>query len=178
MEPETSSSITSKIAKVLEKYSANKVKLMVENALRRGLNLDNPIDSHKNSLLHLCVIYDLDDCMKKLLQSGADPQVYDIHGFSPLDIAVELGNQILCYQISRRIEYIDHVRNYYAQQNESFGAFLSNDTEVEDNYLPFIVGAIYEDYLDWTPSAKAQHLKVCIFVKMNHHYNLFIFKIF
>eukprot|EP00428_Durinskia_dybowskii_P062031 CAMPEP_0170381628 /NCGR_PEP_ID=MMETSP0117_2-20130122/14512_1 /TAXON_ID=400756 /ORGANISM="Durinskia baltica, Strain CSIRO CS-38" /LENGTH=1472 /DNA_ID=CAMNT_0010637215 /DNA_START=229 /DNA_END=4647 /DNA_ORIENTATION=+ len=156
--------------KVSANYSeALDIRAMVKDTIKTGKDIDRHIYG-TNTLLHLAVENDLVDCVVKLLSSGADSNLENEEGFTARDLAIENGNQILLQVLSRRDEYTMHLQlfNRYTDVSSSasgmdqYLALSALDPEscpTDTKMVPLSIGAVYEDYIDWTDSQRCNHLQ-------------------
>lgn len=159
------------------------MRAMVKDTIRTGKDIDRHVKG-SNTLLHLAVKWDLVDCVVKLLSSGADANLTNEDGYTARDIAVDNGNQILQQVLSRREEYTMHLRLFNrcteASSNNSgidqYQVLSAVDVADEDStdlkMVPLCIGAVYDDYLDWTDSQRCVHLQVRIFSRIYYAYYL------
>ena len=126
------------------------IRFLVNETLHKGTFIDRKIDG-SNTLLHLAVEYDLADCVVKLLSSGASSRLTNSLGLTAKDIALNNGNQNLIQILGRREDYGNHLQHCGSQHS----------TQSEQKILPLTIGAVYEDYFDWTDTKRCQRLKVC-----------------
>lgn len=68
--------------------NADLVKLLLE---QKGMDV-NGVDDFGRSALHHACLREKDDAAKILLAAGADADLYDKNGFTPLQLAVHMGN--------------------------------------------------------------------------------------
>ena len=152
------------------------IRFLVNETLQKGSLIDRKIDG-SNTLLHLSVEYDLSDCVQKLLSSGANGGIINGDGFTAKDIAMNNGNQILLQMLGRREDYGKHLQLCESNSNKKSPSKQSKQQFVnshvgstgDNKILPLTIGAVYEDYLDWTDSKRCVRLKVCWHVFYTHH---------
>ncbi len=146
------------------------IRFLVNETLHKGSHIDRKIDG-SNTLLHLAVEYDLLDCVLKLLSSGANSNTLNANGHSPHDIALNNGNQILLQVLGRREDYGKHLKFLEPSSDErstskpniahkELTVNVSTEFDNDAKVLLFRIGAVYEDYLDWSDSKRCQRLKV------------------
>lgn len=158
------------------------IRAMVKDTIRKGVDIDRPVVG-TSTLLHLAIQNDLLDCVVKLLSSGADANLTNEDGATARDIALDNGNQIVLQVLSRREEYTMHLQlfNRCADVSSSngssmdhFSVLASIDPELcttDLKMVPLTIGAVYEDYFDWTDSQRCNHLQVpfmCLFSILLH----------
>lgn len=102
------SSISLNGSKNSDNASKQQVYTFVMHAIHNGQALHHKYGHHQNTLLHLAVLHDLNDCVEKLLSAGANPSERNAHSQTPSDLAIENGNQLILQMLNRREEY----RNY------------------------------------------------------------------
>lgn len=73
------------------------VDFLIQNMPSQGLNkatsaTGSPDKPGKNTALHLCALHDLQECMKLLLKAGADFELKNEKGKTPLQISKETGH--------------------------------------------------------------------------------------
>lgn len=90
--------------------SKQQVRNVVMHVVHNGQSLNQKYDPNQNSLLHLAVMHELEDCVDKLLSAGANPCEKNCIGQTPSDIAIELGNQILLQKLNRREDYWNYLQ--------------------------------------------------------------------
>lgn len=144
---------------------------MVKETVRKGVDIDRPVIG-STTLLHLAIQNDLLDCVVKLLSSGADANLPNEDGATARDIALDNGNQIVLQVLSRREEYTMHLQLFNrctdismstGSSMDHFSALASIDSDVcttDLKMVPLTIGAVYEDYFDWTDSQRCNHLQV------------------
>ncbi len=141
------------------------IKSLINETLHKGSHIDRKVDG-SNTLLHLAVEHDLLDCVVKLLSSGANSNILNLSGHSAKDIALHNGNQILLQVLGRREEYGNHLMvldpniksELPLKVSQADNALHNSDARL----LTLRIGAVYEDYLDWSDSKRCQRLKVQI----------------
>lgn len=139
-----------------EGYPSNEIRRMVQDAISSGIGLDKCDLKDGNSLLHQCVLQtDLQDCVIKLLSAGANPNVTNLKGETPYDIALENGNQIAMHLLDRRREYKRQVFN-----DDCCDMSLPWQEFSLDGTSTVFLQVIYEDYVDWTDSTRINELNV------------------
>jgi hypothetical protein len=180
--------------------SKQQVRTFVLHVIHSGQVLNHKYGNRQNTLLHLAVLYDLQDCVEKLLSAGANPSEKNGDSQTPSDIAVDNGNQVILQMLNRREEYRKHLqigdtsdRHLHADTTHEVDSYRESIVDrqslmsssssrlledsinvstksikplrpVEDNtkITPMVLGAVYEDYCDWTISTRCFHLKVSI----------------
>jgi hypothetical protein len=156
------------------------IRSMVKETIKKGLHIDRLVDG-SNTLLHLAVQNDLLDCVVKLLSAGAAANIPNGDGLTARDLALDNGNQILLQVLGRREEYTLHLRLFNRSSGE-LSSENSNNTNTGLDHLqilasieadmqcasarmiPLSVGAVYDDYLDWTDSQRCSNLQVCFMI--------------
>lgn len=143
------------------------LRALVKETIRSGRNIDTRF-SNSNTLLHLAVENDLQDCVVKLLSSGADATLRNDNGMTPRDLALDNGNQILLQILSRREEYTLHLQLFNKSSEMSFSSNMDHfqllasidESSTNSKMVPLKIGIIYEDYMDWTDSQRCMNLQV------------------
>lgn len=136
-------------------YNANEVRRMTQDAISSGIGLDQRDLKGGNTLLHESVLLDLQDCIVKLLSAGANPNVLNLRGERPYDIALDNGNQIAMHLLNRREEY----KRQVFQDQEISSPW--QDFSLDGSNTVFLQ-VIYEDYWDWSDTTKINHLHVSL----------------
>jgi hypothetical protein len=160
----TSIKAPSNLAEVMD------IRAMIKDTIRTGKDIDRLVDG-SNTLLHLAVKKDLVDCVVKLLSSGADANIVNEEGHTARDIAIDNGNQVLLQVLSRREEYTMHLRlfnrctdisssNSNLEQFQVLSAVEQDGAATDSKMVPLSIGAVFEDYIDWTDSQRCTHLQV------------------
>ena len=155
--------------------SPESVKLLVESAHSRGLQIDSPVDEQGNTLLHRAIEFGLHSEVNQLLALGANYMVCNALNVSSKELAIEMGDQITIQMLSRRDNYRRNVhrrsveRLYGARSisNCSQGSDITGHTglnpyiEVDAKVLDwrYDVSDVYEDYLDWNDTTRAKRLQ-------------------
>lgn len=148
----------------------SEIRCLVREATINSSKVDNLVDG-SNTLLHLAVKNDLPDCVATLLSSGADAYLPNNEGFSPIDCALDSGNQVLLQILSRRDDHGFHSqffsKNFEVTRNvdgldSSRQTIVDPEVSDENKMLLLSFGAIYEDYIDWTDSQRCINLQVII----------------
>ncbi len=150
----------------MEKTNSSKVnvRFLVNETLQKGTLIDRKIDG-SNTLLHLAVEYDLVECVVKLLSSGANSNIVNSNGYTAKDIALNNGNQIMMQILGRREDYKNHLQLCHPSDlldsaNIQWPRSAHSPRGGEPRLTPLTLGAVYEDYLDWTDSKRCLRLKV------------------
>lgn len=77
----------------------------------------NKRTANRNTPLHLCVYYNQSECLKLLLRSGADPQLTNGEGKTPIQVAKEKNLPYLIELVSKLFALlIIHILNVLIQQ--------------------------------------------------------------
>jgi hypothetical protein len=148
------------------------IRAMIKDTIRKGKDIDRTIDG-SNTLLHLAVQKDLVDCVVKLMSSGADANIVNQDGATARDLAIDNGNQVLLQVLSRREEYTMHLRLFnrctdVSSSGSGMDHFLvlssldPDSCTTDAKMVPLCIGAVYEDYIDWSDSQRCAHLQVLI----------------
>lgn len=145
-------------------YSKMDIRTMVTDAIRRGVDIDRPVEG-SNTLLHLAVQMNLCKSVGKLLSAGADPRKENDEGQTAGSIALDNGNQMILQALSLRDEYTVHLRLFNRAQDvsSSRGSMASIASElctIVSKMIPISMPVPYEDYMDWTDSQRCRNLQV------------------
>lgn len=85
------------------------IKYITANVYSLGISLDAPLRCRKNedcnTLLHFAVSFGLYDDVVQILNLGASLTRRNKCGWTPKDIAVEQGDQIMLQMLGRRDKY-------------------------------------------------------------------------
>ena len=139
---------------------------MVTDAIRRGVDIDRPVEG-TNTLLHIAVQMNLCKSVGKLLSAGADPRKENENGDTAYSIALDNGNQMVLQALSLRDEYTVHLRLFNRAQDisNSRGSMASVASElcsIVSKMVPINMPVPFEDYMDWTDSQRCRNLQVCL----------------
>eukprot|EP00981_Chlorochromonas_danica_P003990 scaffold753_cov164-Ochromonas_danica.AAC.20 len=145
----------------MKRCTKAQLELMVQEAILFEFNLDHSVDSSGSTLLHVGVMLDCYESVNHLLSVGASLSVRNTQGFTPLELAEDLGNQIMIQLISKwqafrkAMKQKEQILEKRALiKNSSSGLYLSS-TQVFGGQIVLT----YEDYFDWTPSVQRFHRK-------------------
>lgn len=125
------------------------VDFLIQNMPPLGLNkqtitslessLSASPDGGKNAPIHFCAMYDRRECMKLLLRSGADYDAKNSHNKTPLDLAIEQGNDVckeMLEQAMRREKgAFDHINtdwNLPPPHDDGSTDFSDDDTALDE----------------------------------------------
>lgn len=176
------------VAEALSEYENHENVANFRTLLRRVLNGGHSIDmkmANDQTLLHHAVSLDLVKEVLRILNCGAI-LVENKYGKTPLDVALERGNQILLQVLNRSADYQNYVKEKFgdttlpkvrmAYSNRKidstadtiFGQHKYGWSQYElDRKTNKLVQSnshmrcvVYDDYLDWTGSQKAKHQEV------------------
>jgi ankyrin repeat protein len=152
-----------------EDISDTECRRLVQEAISNGSVLDVPIDKEGDTMLHLSVIKDLHDCVSRLLSAGANSRELNFMNVTPIDLALDGGNQALLQLFNRREEYKRHA---FSMSPVNLPNLSSND-----ELSCFTTGIIYQDYCDWTDTERGRRLQVSeyfdIFISRRYSFLLF-----
>jgi hypothetical protein len=157
--------------------------------LRRVLSGGHSIDMKMNndqSLLHHAVSLDLVKEVIKILNCGAI-LMENKYGKTPLDIALERGNQIILQILNRSADYQNYIKEKFCDVSLPKVRLISNrksdimadtifgqhkygwsqyELDKKTNKLvqcnSHMRSVVYDDYLDWTDSQRAKYQQVTI----------------
>eukprot|EP00094_Tigriopus_californicus_P003255 TCALIF_03130-PB protein Name:"Similar to Asap2 Arf-GAP with SH3 domain, ANK repeat and PH domain-containing protein 2 (Mus musculus)" AED:0.23 eAED:0.23 QI:0/0.83/0.71/1/0.66/0.71/7/921/476 len=113
-----------------------------------------------NTPLHYCVIQNQCESMRLLLRSGANPQVENNNGKTPIDIAKERGHalceEMLMHSLHRKKTMFDNVNIDWHLTHEDGSTDFSDDEMLED--YPRLNGSRTPEHLLSSPDRDA-HLR-------------------
>lgn len=189
----------------LNNYQSHETVKNFQVLLSRVLSGGHPIDMKLNrgqTLLHHAVSLDLVKEVLKILNCGAI-LMKNKYGKTPLDIAVERGNQIILQILNRSAEYQNYIKGKFsdsslpsvhlganrksdAMSDTIFGQHKFGWTQFElDEKNDQVVqrnshtrSIVYDDYLDWTGSQRAKHQDVRTKTTLFYCCNINIFFLF
>jgi hypothetical protein len=158
-----------------EENKANFHELLTE-VLRRGYAIDFELKNGQ-TLLHHAVSLNMERETVQLLRSGAQI-LCNKYGKSPIDLALERGNQTMLQLLKRSADYHKYIGAKYSEAGynraktfsyeggDAFGAskyawtpLLDRNSEVTLWGSSYRLGEVYEDYLDWSDSQKCKCLQ-------------------
>jgi Arf-GAP with SH3 domain, ANK repeat and PH domain-containing protein len=130
------------------------VDFLIQNMPPHGLNkktipselaaMASP-DGGKNTPMHFCAMYDRRECMKLLLRSGADYDLKNSNGKTPLDLATEHGNEVCKEMIEQSIRRdknaFDHINvdwNLPPPHDDGSTDFSDDDTALDERVSRFL----------------------------------------
>lgn len=138
------------------------VDFLIQNMPPQGLNkqtipsMDSSSaassDGGKNTPIHFCAMYDRRECMKLLLRSGADYDMRNSLNRTPLDLAIEQGNDVckemLEQAMRREKSAFDHINtdwNLPPPHDDGSTDFSDDDTGMDERvsiktHLQWLVG--------------------------------------
>lgn len=117
------------------------VDFLIQNMSSQGLNKATiPSNSNemsgKNTALHLCALHDRQECMKLLLRSGADYDMKNEQGKTPMSIAIEMGHEacreLLECATRRQKSAFDHINTDWNLPHDDGSTDFSDDDTVVD----------------------------------------------
>lgn len=117
------------------------VDFLIQNMSSQGLNkATNPSNSNemsgKNTALHLCALHDRQECMKLLLRSGADYELKNEQGKTPMSITIEMGHEacreLLECATRRQKSAFDHINTDWNLPHDDGSTDFSDDDTVVD----------------------------------------------
>ncbi|KAJ8984518.1 hypothetical protein NQ317_010989 [Molorchus minor] len=90
-----------------------------------------------NTALHLCALYDKVECMKLLLRSGANANLRNSQNKTPMDLAVEMGNnscqELLQNAANRLKNFFDNINiDWNLSHDDGSTDFSDDETIIED----------------------------------------------
>ena len=175
------------LSEALNAYETNENVKNFRNLLSCVLSGGHSVDlqMRKNqTLLHHAVSLDLVKEAIKILNCGA-MLTENKYGKTPLDIALERGNQIMLQILNRSAEYQNYIKAKFKELSLPSVRLLSNrksdtmaDTiigqhkygwsryELDEKTNKLVLSqshlrsVVYDDYLDWTDSQRATHQEV------------------
>jgi hypothetical protein len=155
--------------------------------LRRVLSGGHSVDMKMNNnqtLLHHAVSLDLVKDVTKILSCGAI-LMENKYGKTPLDVALERGNQIILQILSRSADYQNYIKDKFndpslhkvrlvsrhpsdSMADTIFGQHkygwsqyeLDKDTNKLVQSNSHMRSVVYDDYLDWTDSQRSKYQQV------------------
>ena len=150
--------------------------------LKSGHYIDSIVDDNGNSLLHLVMEHDFDDdsILWSLLSRGPHMNIANHDGFTPFETALENGNQ--CYmQVFQKVlsfrKYLRNAANYKRPRDLDCPPCIAWTDTLDTDLLPmelqhtrFLLGAVHEDYLDWSEDTTYAHQKVSHFLRTVKHF--------
>ena len=158
-----------------EEENRENFRFLLEEVLRRGYAIDIELKNGQ-TLLHHAVSLNMEREAVQLLRSGAQIMT-NKYGKTPIDLALERGNQIMIQLLKRSADYHKYIRKKYADSTldrrvatsadggEAFGAskyawthLLDRNSDVTLWGPCYRLGEVYEDYLDWTDGQRAAYL--------------------
>ena len=190
----------------LKEYLSNETKESFQSLLQIVLNEGYTIDFELkggSTLLHHSVSLNLTNETVLILNYGGRI-LKNNQNKTPIDIAIERGNQFLLQLLRRSNDYYNYLKS---KNNLNFVArVLSSSSETTENLIygvckyawsptyylvnnsnepnlwgpSFRLGEIYEDYLDWNDAKLVEHLRVFIylFIYSSYHFSSFILPIY
>ena len=158
-----------------EEETKENFRVLLEEVLHRGYAIDFEL-KNKQTLLHHAVSLNMEREAVQLLRSGAQI-MKNKFSKTPIDIALERGNQIMIQILKRSADYHRYIQTKYSESGfdrmlstsvdggEAFGAskyawtpLLDRNTDVTLWGPCYRLGEVYEDYLDWTDGQRAAYL--------------------
>jgi hypothetical protein len=160
--------------------TVNNFRVLLHEVLRRGYAIDFEIKGG-NTLLHHAVSLNLDDDVVLILRAGAQI-LKNNYGKSPIDLALERGNQCILFFLRRSSDYY----NYLIAKNPSKQILRAQSSVVDDGAAAIfgvskyawspkqikqretlffepslqLTDVIHEDYVDWTDQQAVEKLQV------------------
>lgn len=129
------------------------VDFLIQNMPAHGLskttNSPGPMDvTGKNSALHLCALHDRRECLKLLLRSGADYELKNSMGKTPIDVAREMGHdacrELFECAIRREKSAFDHINtDWNLPHDDGSTDFSDDDTVVDERVSALPVYSLY-----------------------------------
>lgn len=134
------------------------VDFLIQNMSPQGLNKQtipssdpsvsaSSPDGGKNTPLHFCAMYDRRECMKLLLRTGADFDIKNSQNKTPLDLAMEQGNDVckeMLEQAMRREKgAFDHINtdwNLPPPHDDGSTDFSDDDTALDERVSNSLIG--------------------------------------
>lgn len=110
---------------------------MPAHGLNRMTNAPGPVEmTGRNTALHLCALHDRRECLKLLLRSGADFELKNSQGKTPIDIAQEMGHEacseLFQCAVRREKSAFDHINTDWNLPHEDGSTDFSDDETVVD----------------------------------------------
>jgi hypothetical protein len=163
--------------------NAKKFRVLLRRVMTGGHSIDIKMNNDQ-TLLHHAVSFDLVKEVIKILNCGAI-LMENKYGKTPLDIALERGNQILLQILNRSADYQNYIKEKFSDASLPKVRLVSN--RKSDNMADTIFGqhkygwsqhevdpatnrliqskshtrsVVYDDYLDWTDSHRAKQQQV------------------
>lgn len=164
------------LAKYNEEESKSNLNNLLTEVLRRGYAIDFELKNGQ-TLLHHAVSLNMERETVQLLRSGAQI-LKNKYGKTPIDLALERGNQTILQLLRRSADYHKYICSKYSESGynrikthsyeggDAFGAskyawtpLLDRNAEVTLWSSSYRLGEVYEDYLDWSDSQKCKCLQ-------------------
>lgn len=110
---------------------------MPAHGLNRMTNAPGPVEmTGRNTALHLCALHDRRECLKLLLRSGADFELKNSQGKTPIDIALEMGHEacseLFQCAVRREKSAFDHINTDWNLPHDDGSTDFSDDETVVD----------------------------------------------
>ncbi|XP_022252892.1 arfGAP with SH3 domain, ANK repeat and PH domain-containing protein-like isoform X4 [Limulus polyphemus] len=101
---------------------------------------------HGNTPLHICTLENQTECMKLLLRSGANPQIENSEGRTPLDIAREKEFhtciELLEHALQNKKTLFENVNIDWRLTQEDGSTDFSDEDFADDKYWVFTMGSL------------------------------------
>ncbi len=101
--------------------TAENFQILLHEVLNRGQSIDLQF-KNGYTLLHYAVKYNLEEDSKKLLHAGASCSLNNKSGKTPIDLAIENGNQVILHLLAR--SHITSKGSHYYQRKEKLTLFF------------------------------------------------------
>lgn len=186
------------LAEALHEYqnqeNVRNFRILLRCVLSGGHSIDLKMNNGQ-TLLHHAVSLDLVKEVIKILNCGAILMV-NKYDKTPLDIAIERGNQIILQILNRSADYQNYLRDKFSNSNlpkVRLASNRENDSLSETVFgqhkygwseytldkttnrlvqrSSYMRSVVHDDYLDWTGSHRAKHQQVSQIDKLNLSYS-------
>ena len=170
------------LLRIESKRTESATKNAIREIVNSGLSLNDQF-SDGNSLLHLAVAHSLHDEVQQLINIGVNIHLRNGDNITPVDIALENGDQAILQLLNHRHELQKYLLAKYpiimSKYSKHYG-YLTSDVrsgKVVVNNVPWVglkSDIVFEDYMDWSDKIKLQRVQVCnvahVYLLMHGYY--------
>ena len=149
--------------------SESATKSAIREVLNSGLSVNDQF-SDGNSLLHLAVAHSLHEEVQKLIAIGVNIHLINRDNLTPLDIALEMGDQVILQLLNHRHELQKYLLAKYpiimSKYSKHYGYLAAVEAKpgrvMSIPWTGLKPDTVFEDYMEWTDKTKLLRVQVCV----------------